>query len=181
MCYFDPVPNVRRVIFLATPHRGSTWARRPVGRISSALVRPDTSQRERHDQLERDNPGVFSPEITERIPTSVEMLDPNSDILQATDRLPLNPCVTFHSVIGHGFHTAGDGDGDKVVTVDSANFPCAKSQIGVHAKHTQVQRQLETSAEVARILREHFVALECSTPPISEASHRAAAVRRSDR
>lgn len=160
MCYFDPVPNVRRVIFLATPHRGSTWARRPVGRISSALVRPDATQIERHEQLERDNPGVFSPEVSERIPTSVEMLDPDSGILQATDRLPLNPCVTFHSVIGHGYYDCREGDGDKVVSVNSANFPCAESQIGVHAKHTQVQRQLETSAEVARILREHLAALE---------------------
>ena len=161
MCFFEPHPNVRRAIFLATPHRGSTWATRPVGRISSALVRPDTSQRERHQQLERDNPGVFSPEVSQRIPTSVEMLDPNSGVLQAIDRLPLNPCVTFHSVIGHGYYDCREGDGDKVVSVNSANFPCAESQIGVCAKHTEVQRQLETSAEVARILREHLAELEC--------------------
>ncbi|MBX9788533.1 MAG: alpha/beta fold hydrolase [Pirellulales bacterium] len=160
LCFFDPVPNVRRVIFLATPHRGSVWARRPVGRLSSALVRPDDTQRNRHEQLERDNPGVFSPEVSERIPTSVEMLDPDSGVLRAIDSLPLNPCVTFHSVIGYGYYDLREGEGDKVVSIQSANFPCAESQIGVRAKHTQVQRQLETSQEVARILREHLATLE---------------------
>src|SRR5262249_19496829 len=38
--FFEPSPHVSRVVFIGTPHRGSVFARRPIGRIGSLLVSP---------------------------------------------------------------------------------------------------------------------------------------------
>ena len=46
--FFTPQPFVRRVIMIGTPHRGSTLARRGIGRIGSCLARPATETDERH-------------------------------------------------------------------------------------------------------------------------------------
>ena len=42
--YFQPVPSVRRVVFIGTPHRGSPWARRLVARAAAALVDEPVAQ-----------------------------------------------------------------------------------------------------------------------------------------
>lgn len=55
MFFFDPQPNVRCVISIGTPHQGSNWAVRPVGRLGAALARPEPSRIARHRQLVEDN------------------------------------------------------------------------------------------------------------------------------
>jgi hypothetical protein len=147
---------VSRVIQIATPHEGSSWANRPVGWIGSALARPDSSDNGRHEQLRRDNPNVFSSEVARRVPTSIDMLDPNSTVLKTIATLRTSPCVKFHTVYGYGWCNLFEGPGDAVVSVRSASFPTAVSQHGVRASHTKVHRQLDTVEEVARILNEHL-------------------------
>jgi pimeloyl-ACP methyl ester carboxylesterase len=154
--FFDPQPNVRRVIQLATPHEGSSWANRPIGWIGTSLVRPDGAQMARHEQLRYDNPGVFAPELERRVPTSIDMLNPNSVMLQTIAALRTNPCVQFHTVYGYGRFNICEGPGDGIVSRQSASFPRAVSQLGVRATHTRVHRRLETADEVARILRQHL-------------------------
>ena len=83
--FFAPSPDVSRVIYIATPHRGSVYARRCVGQISSALVKEPPDWKARHAQLIRDNPGAFYEELTRGIPNSIDLLEPSSRILQATD------------------------------------------------------------------------------------------------
>ena len=74
--FFTPSPDVSRVIFIATPHRGSVYARRCVGQISSALVKEPPDWTARHAQLIRDNPDAFYEEMSRGIPTSVDLLEP---------------------------------------------------------------------------------------------------------
>jgi pimeloyl-ACP methyl ester carboxylesterase len=156
MFFFNPQPNVRRVICLAAPHQGSRWATRPIGRLGALLADPEPARVARHEQLMRDNPGVFSEEVARRVPTSVDMLDPDSAILHAIETLPVSPCVKFHTVFGYGkFNLAGEPS-DGVVAMDSAFTPKAVSQVGVHATHTTIQRKLETAAEIMRLLNEHL-------------------------
>ena len=93
--FFQPSPDITRVIYIATPHRGSSEASRCVGRISSALIQEPPEWRERHAQLVRDNPDAFRDELRRKIPNSVDLLEPGSMILQATDRLPYRCGVRF--------------------------------------------------------------------------------------
>jgi pimeloyl-ACP methyl ester carboxylesterase len=164
MFFFDPQPNVRRVISIATPHEGSTWAMRPIGRLGSLLARPEPDRIVRHAELLRANPGVFSDEISARVPTSVDMLDPDSAVLRAMAFLPTNPCVRFHTVFGYGRTRLAIGEGDGIVGVDSALSPRATSQTGVDASHMTIHRKLESVSEVVRILDEHWQEYSAGPP-----------------
>ena len=86
--FFQPSPDISRVIYIATPHRGSSDATRCVGRISSALIEEPPDWAERHAQLVRDNPDAFRDELQREDPNSIDLLEPDSLILQATERLP---------------------------------------------------------------------------------------------
>jgi pimeloyl-ACP methyl ester carboxylesterase len=153
--YFTPSPDVNRVIYIATPHQGSLYATRCVGQISSALVKEPPEWTARHAQLIRDNPDAFGKEMSKGIPTSVDLLDPESSILQATNRLPYRPGVTLHSIIGDDRWTCSEGRTDGVVPVSSAHLGGVQSELFVDASHTGIQLRQETSAEVVRILTAH--------------------------
>ena len=153
--FFTPSPDVSRVIFIATPHRGSVYARRCVGQISSALVKEPPDWKARHAQLIRDNPGAFYEEMSRGIPTSVDLLEPSSAILQATTRLPYRQGVRLHSIIGDDRWTLNEGESDGVVAVSSARLAGVQSEIFVDASHTEILKRPETSSEVLRILLAH--------------------------
>ena len=76
--FFQPSPDISRVIYIATPHRGSSEASRCVGRVSSALIEEPPEWTERHAQLVRDNPDAFRDELRRKIPNSVDLLEPDS-------------------------------------------------------------------------------------------------------
>jgi pimeloyl-ACP methyl ester carboxylesterase len=162
--FFEPQSNVRRVIYLATPHRGSTWAARPIGLAVGSLTRPDPARVAQHDQLVADNPDVFIPQITNRIPTSIDMLNPNNPLLPVIATLPTSPCVRFNSIYGYGcFDLEGPGDG--IVSVNSTLTGPEESRLGVRATHTRVHRVTETTVEVLRILGEHYCEFQSLTTP----------------
>jgi pimeloyl-ACP methyl ester carboxylesterase len=153
--FFHPSPDIRRVIYIATPHRGSVEATRCVGRLSSALVEERPEWIARHEQLVRDNPCAFRDELQRGVPTSVDLLEPNSLILQATDRLPYGSGVALHSVIGDDRWSIGQGRSDGVVPVASARISGVQSELVIDAKHTFVQRDQRTVREVICILSHH--------------------------
>jgi hypothetical protein len=153
--YFYPSPDVTRVIFIATPHRGSIAAQRCVGRLSSALVTDPPQWRARHAQLTRDNPGAFRAELSRGVPTSVDLLEPDSQILEATTRLCFRPGIQLHSVIGDYEWTPSEGQTDGVVAVSSARLMGVQSELFVDAEHTRIQSRPETSSEVSCILIKH--------------------------
>jgi hypothetical protein len=153
--FFVPSPDIKRVIYIATPHRGSVQAHRCIGRISSALVEERPESRARHAQLSRDNPGLFRPELSRRVPTSIDLLEPGSLVLQSTQCLPYGSGVHVHSIIGNDRWTIGEGQSDGVVPVSSARIAGVQSELMVDAKHTQVQRHPHTVREVICILTNH--------------------------
>jgi hypothetical protein len=142
-------------VFVAVPHGGSTWATRLVGQVGSCLVTPPPAVKERHRQLIADNPGVFSREVSRRIPTSIDLLESSSGILQALYRLPVSDSVKTHSIIGNGRYSLGDGRGDGIVGIDNAQHPGVASELFVPTTHTEIHRRRETICEVWRILSEH--------------------------
>ena len=156
--FFEPSPMVSRIVFIGTPHRGSAIAQRAIGRIGSLLVRDPAEVRERHRQVIRDNPGVFSPEISRRLPTSIDLLEPTSVVLQTIESLPIDPRVQYHSIVGEGSWMILSGDSDGVVPVDSAVVAGATTQLTVRSRHTRLTHNGEVIAELSRILREHAIA-----------------------
>jgi pimeloyl-ACP methyl ester carboxylesterase len=158
--FFEPSPHIARVVYIGTPHLGSGWARRAVGSLGSALVEPAPLAMARHEQVTRDNPGVFSDEMADRFPTSVDLLEPSSPLLNATARLPYRPGVITHSIIGEGQYTATGQPTDGVVPVASARLFGAASERMVIARHAQEPRNDEVLEEVMRILNEHALGVD---------------------
>lgn len=154
--FFEPQPNVRRVVFIAVPHGGSSWATRPVGRVASTLVRGDEERDAMHQQLIADNPGVFSPAVERRLPTSIDMLEPKNPLLLTIRGLPVTPEVTVHSIIGTGGMLSAIEPSDGIVPVASALHPNAASTTYIAAKHERVHRQAETVRQMQAILAQHL-------------------------
>jgi len=153
--YFSPSPDVKRVVYMGTPHRGSAYAKRCIGRLTSKLVRRPAWEQQRHQRMVDANPGVFSDEVRGRIPTSIDLLDPDSQLLQAIEGLQVNPDVRLHSVIGDYSWRIGFGRSDLVVPVQSAREPAADSELVIKAKHQNVNKELIVVRELLCILNRH--------------------------
>lgn len=153
--YFSPNNGVARVVFIGTPHAGSSLARRPLGLLGSALVEVPPEAAEVHLQLVRDNPGLFRDELRNRLPTSVDLLKPGSELLAATARLCFSQRVQLHSVVGNDPGAWGAEPSDGVVNVASASLHGVRSELVVEARHNGLHHNPETVEEIARILGEH--------------------------
>ncbi len=157
--FFDPSPYVSRVIFIGTPHRGSVYARRIVGRIGAALVDEPQQLRLEHNELINCNPGVFAKEVTRRIPTSIDLLDPDSQLLTAMAQLPIHERVSLHSMIGDGRWTLGYGASDGFVPVSSAREGRESSCRFIDEKHSELNKHPDAVHELQGILKEHLLHL----------------------
>jgi hypothetical protein len=153
--YFEPLPMVRRVLFIATPHDGSPVASTIVGRLATRVVQRPSDTEQTIDQIKRDNPGALQPFLLRRVPSSVDLLDANNPLLPAMRQLPFAPGVSLHTIAGHGLHPPDRSRGDLVVPLSSAHLDEAVSELWVPATHTNIYYQPETIAEVQRILAEH--------------------------
>lgn len=156
--FFTPVREVKRVVFLATPHRGSELAEWWPARIVRRLLKtPQEVMRATADVV---NASAFDrsrlPEAGGLVPTSVEDMSPRNPWLLALAELPLAPGVRAHSIIGwQGRHEPPEG-GDGVVPYRSAHLPCVESEKIVRSNHS-VQLNPVAIEELRRILRQHLV------------------------
>jgi pimeloyl-ACP methyl ester carboxylesterase len=154
--FFEPLPFVKRVVYIATPHRGSALASLGIGRLASLSVRPPPVPTAIHEEVVTLNPGAFRPDFERRVPTSIDILEPSSEILAALESLR-PPCwVTTHSIIGKAHSSLLSGGDDCVVGVESARISGATSELVVPASHTKVHHHPQTVAEIRRILTQHL-------------------------
>jgi pimeloyl-ACP methyl ester carboxylesterase len=155
--FFDPYPMASRVVFIATPHRGSGYAGRAIGRLGSALVHQNNAE---FQKVLADNPGAFREPVADGLPTSIDLLDPKQPLLASIDRLSIDSCVPTHSILGDITHGLIHRPGDGVVTVESGRYAGASSEKILPASHTGLLQHDGTAAELKRILREHLRAGE---------------------
>jgi pimeloyl-ACP methyl ester carboxylesterase len=168
--FFEPSPSVSRVVYIGTPHRGSAIAQRAIGRLSSLLIQEPTELQSAHRKLIQDNPDVFSNEFSKRIPTSIDLLEPDSPLLSAIASLPVEPHVHTHTILGRGRWMPGSGDSDGVVPVSSARQLTAESEKHVEEKHSNLTKDPSTIQELLSILHVHYENA-CSMQPNLE-NHR---------
>jgi hypothetical protein len=155
LLFFEPLPFVSRVVFLASPHRGSDLSRGVVGRVSAGLINDPDYIQKLLSQLVKDNQDAFDRRRFRRLPTSIETLEPNSPILMAILAMQPGPGVAMHSIIGSLRPGPRDQTTDGVVPYQSAHLKEALSEKVVRSDHG-VQKDGEAIQEVRRILREHI-------------------------
>lgn len=164
--FFQPVPYVRRVVFLGAPHNGAMAASRAMGRLGSCCIPHSGASQIEHNLLIKENPDVFSAEFRNRIPTSIDMMERSSCLLQAIQGLCSGEYVQFHNVIGTSCISPLEGCGDGVVSVQSARHPCVSTEKRVHTTHGGLHKNHESLREILCILQRHL--LEANEEPCEE-------------
>jgi len=154
LLFFHPLPYVRRVIFIATPHRGSRLANNLVGVFFGALVRPSAEQTARVDELRALNgPAVIRDENFQgRSINAIGNLRVDSPLLRAIGSLPVAPGASYHTI---AFQFAGHTPNDLVVPLWSARLDGAASEAIFSGFHGSEQSPAALG-EVRRILLEHL-------------------------
>lgn len=167
LLFFEPLPFVNRVVFLATPHRGSDLSRRVVGRVGANLITDPDDIHKLLSQLVRDNPDAFGRRFR-RFPSSIETLATDSPILTAILGMKPAPGVALHSIIGSLRPDPRPQTTDGVVPYRSSHLDEVVSEKVVRSDHG-VQKDPEAIQEVRRILHEHLSQAVAADPAVGRA------------
>jgi pimeloyl-ACP methyl ester carboxylesterase len=154
-----PLPFVRRVVFIATPHRGSYQALGIVGSLASWLVNmPGRFTKLSLDLLTLQGKGFLLGPKASGLPTSIDNMNPTNRFIVALSAIPIVDGVVANSIVGvEGGGPPAEG-GDGVVKYSSAHIDGVESEKIVHSAHS-MQGNPETIQEVKRILLEHAARL----------------------
>ncbi|HVX61486.1 MAG TPA: alpha/beta hydrolase [Pirellulales bacterium] len=161
MFFFRPDPAVRRLITIATPHRGSRFANGATRWLARELIRLPQMGRE---EIVEENPGLFREHTLLEVRTAVDSLAPDSPILPVLLEAPQPPWLKCHNIVGvlpdKGIIGSVAGGSDGVVSYASAHLDDAVSELKVDSDHLSVHRHPLSILEVRRILLEHLADLE---------------------
>ena len=154
-----PLPFVRRVIFIATPHRGSYQALGILGSFASWMINlPGRFTKMSVDFLTLQRKGIFLGPASSRLPTSIDNMNPNNRFIVALSAIPIADGVVANSIVGvEGGGPPAEG-GDGVVKYSSAHIEGVESEKIVNSPHS-MQGNPETIQEVKRILLKHAKSL----------------------
>jgi len=148
--YFQANPHIVRVIFIATPHRGSNLALMPLAGLPSKLIRMPTTLLREFNSKVRSAIMLANPSLKD-IPTSISGLSPKSPVLMALDKLPIS--VPYNSIIGNRGrnNTPLAQSSDGVVPYWSSHLEGAESELIVPTGHDAFKNP-GSVAETLRIL-----------------------------
>jgi pimeloyl-ACP methyl ester carboxylesterase len=152
---FERMPAVERVVYLATPHRGSYVAGSWLGKLASGLISlPSDLLGMGQIAFETADEEVVR-KLGGEIPTSVDNMDPEHPFLRRLQAMPLHPEVRAHSIIAvrRGGPPAEGNDG--VVEYASAHLDEAESELVVRSAHS-CQSEPAVIEEIRRILHTHL-------------------------
>lgn len=152
--FVKPVPSVKRLVFIATPHGGSYVAGNRISQFVASLVRlPGRILRVTSEIGQLDSASTTLAGQTGF--GSVHAMTPGSLLVQTLARIPIAEGVKAHSIIavrGDGPVETGD---DGVVEYKSAHIDGVESEYIVRSGHS-TQSDPRTIEEVRRILLLHW-------------------------
>jgi pimeloyl-ACP methyl ester carboxylesterase len=160
--FFEAQPYVKRVVFIATPHRGSFRVSSLVLGVVRRLVRLPRTVVGGITELTAKNTGL----PREAAPTAVDNMLPTNRFVRTLSASPIAPGVTAHSIIPVKGAGLPKGQDDGVVKYESAHLEGVASEKIVRSSHS-TQSIPATILEVRRILYEHLgiaCGLECEVP-----------------
>jgi len=170
--FVEPLPFVSRLIFIATPHRGSFIAGQWLSNVVNRWVRfPGRLLTLSGEALLHSADVLRTGRALGRLPTAAENMTPGNPFLEGLAAIPVVDTVPYHSIIavkGNGPFAEGD---DGVVAYRSAHLDGAQSELVVRSAHS-TQSQPDTVQEVRRILHVHGDAVRASGLECVPASHR---------
>jgi hypothetical protein len=149
--FIEPLPEVSRVIFISTPHRGSFLA---ASELVTNLIRRITTLPSQITGVYADVTRNLGAARSPFLPTAVDNMSPRHPFILGLQEIPVDPSVPAHSIISvKGTGPAEEGN-DGVVAYRSAYIDEAVSTQVVRWPHS-CQGHPQTMEEVRRILRLH--------------------------
>lgn len=170
--FVGPLPFVRRLVFVATPHRGSFIAGEWLSNMINRWVRlPSTLLTFSRDMLLHGRDVFYTGRTLGRLPTAAENMTAGNPFLEGLAAIPVVADVPYHSIIavrGQGPFVEGN---DGVVAYRSAHLEGAVSELVVRSAHS-TQGEPATIQEVRRILHVHGDAVKAAGLECLPKSHR---------
>ena len=152
--FVEPAPFVGRVIFVATPHRGSYLAEYSLGRFIAGFVRLPVNLVRAGGDLFTDNPDAARFDPKRARVGSIYGMTPGSPLITGLADIPVAPGIPAHSIVAvRGRGPVEDGS-DGVVRYQSAHIEGVELELIVRSGHS-VQANPQTVLEVRRILLLH--------------------------
>ncbi len=154
--FFTPVPFVKRVVFISTPHRGSFRISLFLLGIGARLVSlPLDTVRTMSSVIQQMDDRSLPREYRRGIPNSLDSMSPDNKVQSALADFPPVSGVVCNSIIS----IKGDGDpktgNDGVVKYESAHVDYAESEFIVRSSHSCLSDPA-TIEELRRILLKHL-------------------------
>lgn len=156
---FSSDPTIKRVIFVATPHRGSSLATNSIGALGMMLIRLPVRVLNAIPKAviaaisPNNDPRKFRP------PTSISGLSPRNPLLLAMEQLPIG--APHNSIIGDRGRNDTPYSSDGVVPYWSSHLDSAQSELIVPTGHGAMENP-KSVQEIRRILLEQIGVLKAN-------------------
>jgi pimeloyl-ACP methyl ester carboxylesterase len=153
--FFRHRPEIGRVIFIASPLKGSNMATGFIHSIANVFIRESTISSQASMEMLR-HTSIREDELKpKRRANSVDSLSPKSRFVQAVNTLPMTPGVPYNTIIGDRGRGDSPNSSDGVVPYWSSHMKGAETEHIVPSNHTAHQNP-QAIAEVLRILKTHI-------------------------
>jgi triacylglycerol esterase/lipase EstA (alpha/beta hydrolase family) len=158
MIYFEPIPQVKRVVFCATPHRGSKLAENPAAKLVVDLIEVPSQLLQLSAEIISQSAHALTPlglEFARDRMTSIEQLSSNARTTSEFLNKPLNPAVTYYSIIGNnsGPNVPLEKSSDNIVAYTSAHLEGVASEVVIRKSAHSVHQSNGGIEEIIRILK----------------------------
>lgn len=154
--FFKPLPFVKRVVFISTPHHGAMLAAEQwILWLGTKLITLPQTMIRGFAQAATATGDEKLTAVLRRPPTAIDNMNPNNPGLKILASIPVASHIPAHSIIavkGDGPKEEGD---DGVVAYQSAHIDEAVSEKVVRWGHS-CQGRPEVIEEIRRILMEHL-------------------------
>ena len=154
--FYKPLPFVKTVIFVATPHQGSFVSTGIVADLARKMISLPFRILDPFKEIFEQNPEAIAGRSMKDIPRSTDNMDPKSQFIKTFSLIPIAPGVEVHSIIPVKNQDAPKEKwNDGVVEYKSAHIDGVASELIVNSSHS-TQDEPATIEEVRRILLEHL-------------------------
>jgi pimeloyl-ACP methyl ester carboxylesterase len=153
LAVFEPLPEVKRVIFISTPHRGSYQAGNFVRKLARRFLDLPKQALQTSGQMLKLTPKI-GPNV-KLASTSLDNMSPDNPAILALADIPVTPPIKAHSIIAIKGDAVPPAGGDGVVKYTSAHIEGVESELVVRSGHS-CQGNPITIEEIRRILLEHL-------------------------
>jgi hypothetical protein len=152
--FFRHRPEIGRVIFIASPLRGSNMASGWIGWLATLIIREPTSSSQASQEMLRVT-NIREDELKpKRRANSVDSLSPKSRFLNAMNTISMTGGVPYHTIIGDRGRGDSPNSSDGVVPYWSSHMSGAQSENIVPSNHSAHQNPLAIE-DVLHILKTH--------------------------